>query len=87
MLEKINEYRQRVVAPLAGAWIEIGRFVKEDGTVVVAPLAGAWIEINLLISVPPLTVVAPLAGAWIEMDPYLRTILPEHRRSPCGSVD
>ena len=35
-----------VVAPLAGAWIEI--FIRQNVTYVfnVAPLAGAWIEIT-----------------------------------------
>ena len=37
--------KQRKVAPLAGAWIEI--VLRGDGTwiEIVAPLAGAWIEI------------------------------------------
>ena len=35
-----------MVAPLAGAWIEIETSkIEVDGTVV-APLAGAWIEIS-----------------------------------------
>ena len=37
----------RLVAPLAGAWIEI---ILSDGIfvmILVAPLAGAWIEIEL----------------------------------------
>ncbi len=34
------------VAPLAGAWIEITRFLKVRLSVQVAPLAGAWIEIG-----------------------------------------
>ena len=36
----------RIVAPLAGAWIEI-QVVKDNWLpVLVAPLAGAWIEIR-----------------------------------------
>ena len=34
------------VAPLAGAWIEIGIAVVETLVGIVAPLAGAWIEIR-----------------------------------------
>ena len=34
-----------LVAPLAGAWIEITIFKHFEGAHVVAPLAGAWIEI------------------------------------------
>ena len=33
------------VAPLAGAWIEISRWRREELYKKVAPLAGAWIEI------------------------------------------
>ena len=33
------------VAPLAGAWIEMGEVEKNRRVVSVAPLAGAWIEI------------------------------------------
>ena len=41
------------VAPLVGAWIEIG--VNETGksTIKVAPLVGAWIEIHLNSDTPP----------------------------------
>ncbi len=34
-----------IVAPLAGAWIEIERTERHPEQLVVAPLAGAWIEI------------------------------------------
>ena len=34
-----------LVAPLAGAWIEIARKFLQSFTSAVAPLAGAWIEI------------------------------------------
>ena len=33
------------VAPLAGAWIEMIRIIKNSSRIPVAPLAGAWIEI------------------------------------------
>ena len=35
---------ERIVAPLAGAWIEIGCKVHAGSGRNVAPLAGAWIE-------------------------------------------
>ena len=35
-----------IVAPLAGAWIEIGISKVLGGIGSVAPLAGAWIEIS-----------------------------------------
>ena len=56
-----------MVAPLAGAWIEI--FYKRPFYVItcVAPLAGAWIEMKWPLLLPPYLQVAPLAGAWIEI--------------------
>ena len=36
-----------MVAPLAGAWIEITITVEITGKDIVAPLAGAWIEIHV----------------------------------------
>ena len=33
------------VAPLAGAWVEIGTQVAQNLSIMVAPLAGAWVEI------------------------------------------
>ena len=35
-----------IVAPLAGAWIEILEEIMEDMENSVAPLAGAWIEMH-----------------------------------------
>ena len=58
-----------MVAPLAGAWIEIELNITFDiSDTLVAPLAGAWIEIskNLVFLIRQLS-VAPLAGAWIEI--------------------
>ena len=56
-----------LVAPYAGAWIEIiyRQYVKDIGDV--APYAGAWIEINFFKSCGLIQYVAPYAGAWIEM--------------------
>ena len=34
-----------LVAPLAGAWIEISERRRQTVPIIVAPLAGAWIEI------------------------------------------
>ena len=56
-----------MVAPLAGAWIEITAVAAAVEAAVVAPLAGAWIEINFRPRKRRKYVVAPLAGAWIEM--------------------
>ena len=40
------------VAPLAGAWIEMGEVEKNRRVVSVAPLAGAWIEIDIFLPSP-----------------------------------
>ena len=75
------------VAPLAGAWIEMKRWVIVQRNGRVAPLAGAWIEIRRFSHFCLLQSVAPLAGAWIEILPSNVLRLSEYRRSPCGSVD
>ncbi len=36
-----------IVAPLAGAWIEINDELENGSFIYVAPLAGAWIEITI----------------------------------------
>ena len=41
-----RQFRHHLVAPLAGAWIEIFRRREKSCEKQVAPLAGAWIEIN-----------------------------------------
>ena len=58
----------RVVAPFAGAWIEIlyGR-LRLSKAKSVAPFAGAWIEIARSGGLYRQLCVAPFAGAWIEM--------------------
>ena len=56
-----------MVAPLAGAWIEISGSCSSPSLAAVAPLAGAWIEILCMGEPWFATKVAPLAGAWIEI--------------------
>ena len=56
------------VAPLVGAWIEIGyTTVSNPIAANVAPLVGAWIEINNPVHERIASIVAPLVGAWIEI--------------------
>ena len=76
-----------VVAPFAGAWIEIH---KERGRIrfsKVAPFAGAWIEIVEKPLVLEWTKVAPFAGAWIEIVYWLLLSNVLRSRSLRGSVD
>ncbi len=56
-----------MVAPHAGAWIEIIviRLIIQQKSV--APHAGAWIEISLFSISCKYRSVAPHAGAWIEI--------------------
>ena len=60
--------RGKLVAPLAGAWIEIQKLQTQQVLGKVAPLAGAWIEIDSMEICHEAVKVAPLAGAWIEID-------------------
>ena len=76
-----------LVAPLAGAWIEICKSRPQAPLRWVAPLAGAWIEIVKSCQVVRVQKVAPLAGAWIEIQPNRGQLLRALRRSPRGSVD
>ncbi len=56
-----------MVAPFAGAWIEIICQPTPQYRAFVAPFAGAWIEIRNSAFGGMLPHVAPFAGAWIEM--------------------
>ncbi len=57
-----------LVAPFAGAWIEISAPKVLDTPDIVAPFAGAWIEIATSLSLCNICCVAPFAGAWIEIN-------------------
>ncbi len=57
-----------IVAPRAGAWIEIGHIAASGKSGLVAPRAGAWIEMTKLAATPSRFAVAPRAGAWIEIE-------------------
>ena len=76
-----------MVAPLAGAWIEIVVMAGRLEDIYVAPLAGAWIEIRFERSGFIVNRVAPLAGAWIEIASSYPVWIFDECRSPCGSVD
>ena len=52
-----------VVAPFAGAWIEITVDDKDDAKDQVAPFAGAWIEIVLHISIVFVGICRSLRGS------------------------
>ena len=43
---------EEVVAPFAGAWIEIFCHLGHDVNERVAPFAGAWIEISICVTAP-----------------------------------
>ena len=79
--------RDREVAPLAGARIEIKSRARLKDPVVVAPLAGARIEIVCKHKSTLSQLVAPLAGARIEILKTVRSMEIKQRRSPRGSAD
>ena len=56
-----------IVAPFAGAWIEILSKILVTPLLFVAPFAGAWIEMLMSLKYPYVALVAPFAGAWIEI--------------------
>ena len=56
-----------MVAPFAGAWIEIALIFRTMCGILVAPFAGAWIEISNPGDMAKAGNVAPFAGAWIEI--------------------
>ena len=78
-----------IVAPLAGAWIEIGyEEQRPDRKRIVAPLAGAWIEIK-----PYVAKYGTSEGSLPLRERGLKSRKSKGRRragycrSPCGSVD
>ena len=79
--------KECLVAPLAGAWIEMWYAKYKNTSQLVAPLAGAWIEIEAFCTDEWVLPVAPLAGAWIEISYTWNTTLYGYGRSPRGSVD
>ena len=59
--------KRLIVAPFAGAWIEMSVSMVGFPSASVAPFAGAWIEIARMKVLFPPRMVAPFAGAWIEI--------------------
>ena len=83
----MGKNKRIVVAPFAGAWIEIQQISIWYMRTAVAPFAGAWIEIpytNVIIYLP---YVAPFAGAWIEISHIVYPFNVFIGRSLRGSVD
>ena len=76
-----------MVAPFAGAWIEIVERYIRKRCQNVAPFAGAWIEIEEQDAIDRETKVAPFAGAWIEIHPTKQHSRVSGGRSLRGSVD
>ena len=71
-----------LVAPLAGAWIEIYGDMLDTLEKNVAPLAGAWIEILSALCLFSFCGVAPLAGAWIEIHDEIKNKLSHFKSLP-----
>ena len=76
-----------LVAPFAGAWIEITLTASASKRLLVAPFAGAWIEIDVVVPGVLVRIVAPFAGAWIEICYPIKLACFRHRRTLRGCVD
>jgi len=76
-----------MVAPHAGAWIEISIANAKPISGLVAPHAGAWIEITGYRVARLGGYVAPHAGAWIEISDGNITITLNGRRPSRRGVD
>ena len=76
-----------MVAPFAGAWIEILLHNHLQLYYPVAPFAGAWIEIEASTGSAAGESVAPFAGAWIEIKLSMSKTKIAQSRSLRGSVD
>ena len=74
------------VAPLAGAWIEIGKYGDLSERPTSLPSRERGLKFFTVCFITIFRHVAPLAGAWIEIyrEPFID---PETGRSPRGSVD
>ena len=79
---RLNE----LVAPLAGAWIEISKQGRNLKYYIVAPLAGAWIEIRC-IELPHIRMWSLPSRERGLKSMNLRKHEPIVCRSPRGSVD
>ena len=63
------------VAPLVGAWIEIGDSQYENGHSNVAPLVGAWIEIKFTASTNATMASLPLWERGLKLRVVLLSVL------------
>ena len=70
MSNSVLKKPEYIVAPLAGAWVEIALVSCKPKFNSVAPLAGAWVEIVSGLYGSNGGHVAPLAGAWVEIKLY-----------------
>ena len=62
-----GEIKRFLVAPYAGAWVEIPISSAIFSTNSVAPYAGAWVEMFVSKNLISKVSVAPYAGAWVEI--------------------
>ena len=75
-----------MVAPLAGAWVEIANADFSPWNSRSLPLRERGLKYPLRLLNRNQTVVAPLAGAWVEIPSRAGENMVYCRRSPCGSV-
>ena len=76
-----------IVAPHAGAWIEISPNSFLLGKFQSLPMRGRGLKCINRVMLLGKVGVAPHAGAWIEILKIIRLFSVFSRRSPCGGVD
>ena len=65
-MDGVEWFKQALVAPYVGAWIETRSSLCVRLRCLVAPYVGAWIETYCLRIALFTSAVAPYVGAWIE---------------------
>ncbi|PGQ89927.1 hypothetical protein COA26_04660 [Bacillus cereus] len=70
MKKDLIKWKERVVAPYIGAWIEIQTANGQGMALPVAPYIGAWIEMKNYSHCFQQHCVAPYIGAWIEINTF-----------------
>ena len=78
--------RAILVAPLAGAWIEIVTDLRNDTEAQSLPLRERGLKLDELGGCKIRNSVAPLAGAWIEIYSLLRWSFPTFRVAPLAGA-
>ena len=86
-IPRYMERKDAIVAPLAGAWIEIAYLLICASGVSSLPSRERGLKSEGITKFEATNIVAPLAGAWIEIRQAVVDLVESWGRSPRGSVD